>query len=258
MRAQFEPSPTDLQRDALTAAAFTRACDGPREGRQEALNDAVRLNLPLAHQIASRYARLGCEYADLVQVASLGLVKAAARFDPSVGVPFGAFAAPTVRGEVLKHLRDRTSPIRATRPLEELRLRIVAIEPTLIQAVGGEPTAEDFARALQVNADDVRAARRAGEARWTSSIDASRGAGTAYSLADTLGAADPDLEALEWSLTLERHLAELDAKTRLLLRLRFDEELTQTEIAERLGVSQIQVSRLLRKVLTRLREVLAA
>ncbi|MBK8867168.1 MAG: sigma-70 family RNA polymerase sigma factor [Actinomycetales bacterium] len=258
MCAHFNPTPSDIQRDALTAAAFERACDGPSSGRQEALNDAVQLNLPLAHQIASRYARLGCEYPDLVQVASLGLVKAAARFDPDLGVPFGAFAAPTVRGEVLKHLRDRTSPIRATRPLEELRLRLASIEPSLIQALGREPSVADLATALGVSEQEVRDARRAGEARWTSSIDAARGAGTAYSLADTLGAADPDLDSLEWSLTLERHLADLDDKTRLLLQLRFDEELTQTEIAERLGVSQIQVSRLLRKVLTRLREVLAA
>lgn len=258
MSAVFTPSDADQRRDAETADLFRQAAMLKGTERQRHIQAAVELNLPLAGAIASRYARLGCEPADLAQVAALGLVKAATRFDPTLGVPFGAFAAPTIRGEVLRHLRDLSSPIRASRPLEERRLKVVAAGPRLTQELGREPTVGDLAAYLGLSETDVLEARAAGERRWTTSLDAPRRTDGEDSLAELCGAEDADLGRVEWSVALSQVLHELDPASKRLLHLRFVDELTQTQIAGLLGVSQIQVSRLLRRLMGQLRAVIAA
>jgi len=258
MSAVFTPSDADERRDAETADLFRQAAMLKGTERQRHIQAAVELNLPLAGAIASRYARLGCEPADLAQVAALGLVKAATRFDPTLGVPFGAFAAPTIRGEVLRHLRDLSSPIRASRPLEERRLKVVAAGPRLTQELGREPTVGDLAAFLGLSETDVLEARAAGERRWTTSLDAPRRTDSEDSLAELCGAEDADLGRVEWSVALSQVLQDLDPASKRLLHLRFVDELTQTQIAGLLGVSQIQVSRLLRRLMGQLRAVIAA
>ncbi len=251
------PNAAKDHRDAVTASLFARAERGAPAEREQALNRAIELNLPLAHAIAQRYSRLGAEPDDLHQVAALGLVKAAHRYNPAFGVPFGAFAVPTVRGEVLRHLRDSTHLIRAPRPVEERRLRLASVNGELTHELGRHATIEELAQRMLLSAAEVREALLASESRWPQSLDQPLGPGGDVTIGEVLGELDAATDAVEWSLTLARHIADLDPRDQQLLHLRFGEELTQVDIAQRMNVSQMQVSRLLQRVLNRLRTVLS-
>lgn len=213
--------------------------------------------LPLAKRLARRYHRTDEPMDDLVQVASLGLIKAVDRFDADRDVLFSSYAVPTILGELKRHFRDRTWSVRVPRDLQELALRIDQTVSRFAADTGRAPAVTDIAAALGVSEERVLDAMQAAAAYHASSLDAPRSTPgseeTADTVADSLGATESGFEHAEDRATLEPLLARISTRDRLVLRLRFVEGLTQAEIGQRIGVSQMQVSRLIRQALTRLR-----
>jgi RNA polymerase sigma-B factor len=218
--------------------------------------------LPLARRLARRYQRSEEPLEDLVQVASLGLLKAIDRFDADRDVAFSSFAVPTILGEVKRHFRDRTWSVRVPRDLQELALRVDRTAAELSLDKRRAPTVAELAEALAVSEEQVLEALRAAGAYHAGSLDAPRPGrpdtdGPGESLADALGEEEHGFERAEERATLAPLLAHVSSRERLVLTLRFGDDLTQAEIGERIGVSQMQVSRLIRQALTRLRAGLA-
>lgn len=203
----------------------------------------VLAHLPLARSLASHYRNRGESYEDLVQVAHLALVKAARRFDPGAGCRFASYAAPTITGEIRRHFRDHGWIVRPPRRLQELRSRIVAED-----AVSDEV----LAVRLEATVAEVRAARQASNAYSAVSLDAHVTCEDA-SLSELLADEADDAATVDDLLSLRHVTRDLDDRERRLLHLRFYEEATQSQIAADLGVSQMQVSRLLTSLLRRLR-----
>jgi RNA polymerase sigma-B factor len=215
----------------------------------------VRRCLPLADHIARRFDGKGEPREDLVQVARVGLVNAVDRFDVDAGSHFLSFAVPTMMGEVRRHFRDNGWWVRAPRPLQELHLRINAATPELTQQLGRSPSAGELAEELGVDREQVMQGLTVGTSYSAVSIDAAseRDDGTS-SLVSRLGADDPNLDHITDRETLRPILQHLPARYRQVLVLRFFESLPQTQIGERMGVSQMQVSRLLAQALNRVRD----
>jgi RNA polymerase sigma-B factor len=238
----------------------TEACLWRRftERRDLAARDAlVDAYMPLARRMASRYAGVSEAYDDLVQVGSLGLVKAIDRFDPSRGTPFAGFAKPTIVGELKRHFRDRVWTIRVPRGIHDTMARIERATEVLSSELSRPPSVEELARHLKIDPSDVLEALEAGRNRRPLSLEAPVRAedGGESAPPDWVGGEDPGYELVEDRLTLERVLPRLDAREREILRLRFIDELPQSQVAERLGCSQMQVSRRLRQTLERLRRM---
>jgi RNA polymerase sigma-B factor len=229
-----------------------------RAGDVRARERLAERYLPLAHRLARRYQRSEEPLEDLVQVASLGLLKAIDRFDAGRDVAFLSFAAPTILGELKRHFRDRTWSVRPPRDLQELALRVDRAVAELSLGKHRAPTVAELAEALDCTEEQVLEALRAAGAYRAGSLDAPP-PGRAdtdvpgESLADVLGEEEVGFERAEERATLAPLLAHVSTRERLVLRLRFGEDLTQAEIAERIGVSQMQVSRLIRQALIRLR-----
>jgi len=224
--------------------------------RNPAARDAlVERFLPLARQLARRYQRADEPLEDLVQVASLGLVKAIDRFDPSRDVAFSSYAVPTILGEIKRHFRDRTWSVRVPRDLQELVLRVDRAVGELSRERHHAPSVPDIAQALGVTEEDVLEALEASGAYRAASLDAPRASDddAGDTLGDAMGSVEPGFGAAEDRATLERLLRTITPREREVLRLRFGEDLTQAEIGERIGVSQMQVSRLIRQAIARLR-----
>ena len=217
----------------------------------------VLLNLGLADGIAGRYLGRGIDRDDLVQVARLGLVKAVRRFRPGLGQSFAGFAAPTISGEIKRHFRDTGWMVRPPRRLQELGVRMRDAEKDLEQNLHRRPRSDELAAVLDVGEGQVRAAREAASSFHALSLDVPAGPGQA-STEMTLEEAEDPFAAIDDSAWLRDALAELTDRERLVLRLRFVELLTQSDIAEQIGVSQMQVSRILRATLSRLRARLEA
>jgi RNA polymerase sigma-B factor len=215
------------------------------------IDTVVLLNLGLADGIASRYLGRGIERDDLVQVARLGLVKAVRRYRPELGQSFAGFAAPTISGEIKRHFRDTGWMVRPPRRLQELGARLRETEKDLEQRLHRKPTTAELATALGVAESQVRAAREASSSFHAVSLDVPVTADRRPDLAIESGE-DP-FSAFDDSQWLGAALADLTERERVVLRLRFVELLTQSEIAEQIGVSQMQVSRILRATLSRLR-----
>jgi RNA polymerase sigma-B factor len=212
--------------------------------------------LPLARRLARRYQRAEEPMEDLVQVASLGLLKAVDRFDPSRPVVFSSYAVPTILGELKRHFRDRTWSVRVPRDLQELALRVDGVVTQLATSTGRSPSVGDIARAVDLPPEQVLEALEAAAAYRAGSLDAPRsaqGEDSGETLADTLGQEDRSFRRVEERATLEPLLRHISERERLVLELRFRADLTQAEIGERIGVSQMQVSRLIRQALARLR-----
>ena len=209
--------------------------------------------LPLARHVASRYRGGSEPIEDLEQVASLALVKAIDRFDPQHGASFSSYAVPTISGELRRHFRDHTWALRVPRDLQELAVKVGKAEGRL--QLGRAPTATELADHLDVTVEELLEARDAAGANRMSSLDApvSSDEEEGASLADILGTDDDRLEHVERTLTVDSALETLDARAREILRLRFQEELTQAAIGERVGLSQMHVSRLIRQALEQLR-----
>ena len=239
--------------DAIADAAHMRRYAAQR--RSEDRDWLVRRYLPLARHVAARYSGGGEPIDDLEQVASLGLVKAIDRFDPSRGVSFSSYAVPTIAGELRRHFRDHTWSLRVPRDIQELAVKVTRVEPALQLELGRAPTAAELAERLDCSIERLLEARDAAGANRMSSLDApvsSEEEGA--SLAELLGATDERLEHLERSMTVDAALEHLSERDQTILRLRFQEELTQAAIGERIGLSQMHVSRLIRQALATLRE----
>ncbi len=212
----------------------------------------VTAHLGLAHQLARRYANRGEPYEDLVQVASLAIVKSVDRFDPDRGVEFTTFATRTVIGELKRHFRDKGWAVRAPRRVQELYLELGKVTETLNQELGRSPTVAELASATGATEEAVLEALEAGQGYRTSSIDATDR--NEETLASHIGGEDASLDTVEDRELLAPAIAELAPREQLILQLRFGQGLTQSEIAARVGISQMHVSRLLAASLERLRK----
>ena len=213
--------------------------------------------LPLADHIARRFDGRGESRDDLVQVARVGLVNAVIRFDVDAGSDFVSFAVPTIMGEVRRHFRDNSWSVKVPRRLKELHLRLGAATAEMSQRLGRAPTPTELAAELEMDRDEVVEGLVAGSSYNTMSIDGGgTGSEEAPAIADTLGDVDANLDRIENREALRPLLASLPERERTVLVLRFFESLTQTQIAERVGISQMHVSRLLAKSLAQLRDQL--
>ena len=230
------------------------------ESRDPALrNELVTAHLGLAEYLARRFDNRGEHVDDLVQVASVGLVKAVDRFDPSRGLEFATYATPTIVGELKRHFRDKGWAVRVPRRIQELHLRLGPAVAALGQELGHSPTIAEIARHTGASEEDVLEAIEAGNAYRTTSLNAPvRGDDPGQSLGDRLGGDDERLADTEDWMTLSPLVAELPPRERAILHLRFFQGKTQSEIAERMGISQMHVSRLLARSLTQLREAAGA
>jgi RNA polymerase sigma-B factor len=212
--------------------------------------------LPLARQLARRYQRGGEQLDDLVQVASLGLLKAIDRFDPARETAFSSFAVPTILGELKRHFRDKGWAVRVPRDLQELAVKVDRVADDMARELGRAPTPAEIAERTGATLEQVLEAREASAAYRAVSLDRPRTDeeedGDSY--ADAIGAEDPGFRLAEASATVERLMRVLSEREREVLRLRFEEDLTQSEIGARVGVSQMHVSRLIRQSIARLRD----
>jgi RNA polymerase sigma-B factor len=225
-----------------------------RHDDERARERLVERYLPLARRLARRYARSSEPLDDLVQVASLGLLHAIDRFDVDRGRPFSAFAVPTILGEMRRHFRDAGWAVHVPRATKERTLELRAAEEALQSLHGRSPTVSQLAEYLELDLEQVLDAMSAIEAYETCSLDAPRPSddGTGGSYADSIGEEDERLELIECDATLCSAIVELAPRDRAILRMRFVEDLTQSQIAGRIGISQMQVSRLLRRSLSQL------
>jgi RNA polymerase sigma-B factor len=227
-------------------------------GDVHAREELVARYLPLARQLARRYQHADEPLDDLIQVASLGLVKAVDRFDPSREVAFSSYAVPTIVGELKRHFRDRTWSLRVPRELQELVLRTDRAVARLAVDLHRQPTVAEIAAALELSEEAVLEALAAAGAYRAGSLDAPRGRAEhdeGDSVGDALGVDEEGFDDAETRATLGPLLARISKRERLVLRLRFVEDMTQAEIGAEIGVSQMQVSRLIRQALARLRSV---
>ncbi|MCV7101949.1 RNA polymerase sigma factor SigF [Mycobacterium palustre] len=232
------------------------AADSTQFQRQR--DKIVERCLPLADHIARRFEGRGESRDDLVQVARVGLVNAVVRFDVEAGSDFVSFAVPTIMGEVRRHFRDNSWSVKVPRRLKELHLRLGTATAELSQRLGRAPTATELAAELGMEREEVVEGLVAGSSYNTLSIDTGGGSDDddARAIADTLGDVDSGLDRIEDREALRPLLEALPERERMVLVLRFFESMTQTQIAERVGISQMHVSRLLAKSLARLRDQL--
>lgn len=246
------------ERAELTMTLLRRAVDAPPAERAELRDRVVGLNMPLARDLAARYRGRGIGLEDLQQVAYLGLVKAVSRFDPRHGVGFASFAYPTIRGELRRHFRDAGWTVRPPRRIQELQSRIWAAEPALFQRLGRSPRPAEVAAELEVDEDQVVEALASDGCFTPTSLDApSRDDGSA-SVADGLGGEEPGYDLAELRMVLGDALGTLCDRDRLIVERRFVRGWTQEAIGRELGVTQMQVSRLLSRIIRDLRTAIAA
>jgi RNA polymerase sigma-B factor len=246
-------SEAELEVDAL---AEELAAEGDPRRRAELIERIVHDTLPLADSIAMRYRGRGIETDDLLQVARTALVKAVGRYRPGAGPGFAAFASPTIAGEIKRWFRDQGWAVRPPRRIQELRAGLVVEEERMRHALSRNPHDAELATALGVSVDDVDEARSCSAGYHAVSLDVPTASGSA--LSDVLLVSAGPAGAIEVRDALRRSLTSPTERQRLVVHLRFVEELTQSEIGARIGVSQMQVSRILRGVLDRLRaDVLA-
>jgi RNA polymerase sigma-B factor len=221
---------------------------GAREG-------LVRRFMPLARSLARRYDRSSEPFEDLLQVASLGLLKALDRFDPLLGHPFASYAVPTILGEMRRHFRDAGWSVHVPRGCQERALKVRDAQERLANRHGRAPTVNELAVYLELPIEEVIDALQAIQAYESLSLDAPRPGATdeVTSYGDAMGQEDERYELVELDATVSAVLGRIPQRERDILRMRFVEDLTQTEIAARVGISQMQVSRLLRRSLDQLR-----
>jgi RNA polymerase sigma-B factor len=230
-----------------------------RHGDQRSRDQLIERFLPLARKLAARYMRSGEPYDDLVQVASLGLVKAVDRFDPARGNAFTSYAVPTIVGELKRHFRDSAWTLHVGRRAQERARAVGEARREISATTGRSPTVGDLAQYLEMETEDVLEGLQAASAYDALSLDApasTTGDDSAGTRAETVGELDSDLSLVDERVTLSAAAQHLPKIERQVLYLRFNEDLSQTEIADRVGVSQMQISRLLRRSLGRLRELI--
>lgn len=245
-----DQSPEDL----LAALAMT----SPHDPRRPALRErTIEAWLPLARHLARRYSGRGAPDDDLAQTASVGLIKAVDNFDHSRGIDFSGYAIPTIIGEIKRYFRDRTWAVRVPRRLQELRLSISAANGVLTQSLGRLPTVADIATYLDVSEETVLEGLEGARAYRATSLSTPIGTDGNRELGDTLGDDDHEIDLVEIRVALGPALATLPERERQILSLRFHGNLTQAQIADRIGVSQMHVSRLITRSLATLRHQLS-
>jgi len=245
----------DSAAELLHAMAALPVGDPSRTGLRDR---AIEAWLPLARHLAHRYSGRGEPTDDLIQTAMVGLIKAVDKFDPERGVDFAGYAIPTVIGEIKRHFRDRTWSVRVPRRLQELRLAITEANATLTHTLGRSPTVPDIAVHLGVTEDEVLEGLEGARAYNATSLSTPIGADGSTELGDTLGGEDREYELAELRVAIGPALATLDEREQRILTLRFYGNLTQSQIADQVGISQMHVSRLLTRALAKLRNELAA
>ena len=251
-------SPTPAEDRATRAREDRRLLERYHADGDTAAREAlVERFLPLARQLARRYQRGGEPLDDLVQVASLGLLKAIDRFDPARETAFSSFAVPTILGELKRHFRDKGWSVRVPRDLQELAVKVDRVGEQISGELGRAPTPAEIAEAIGASTEQVLEAREAAAAYRAVSLDRPRDEEDEETsgFAESVGIEDPGFSVAEDSATVQRLMRVLTEREREVLRLRFEEDLTQSEIGERVGVSQMHVSRLIRQSVARLREV---
>ena len=233
---------------ALGAAGLEDSC------RSHLRDELVELHLPLVHHLARRYRDRGEPLDDLVQVGTIGLIKAVDRFETERGVEFSTYATPTIIGEVKRHFRDKGWAIRVPRRLQELRIALAQATAELSQENRRSPTVAELAVHVGVGEDEVLEGLESAGAYSTLSLDAPEQADPeSGAVGGSIGIDDEGLENVEHRESLRPLLSKLPPRERRILVLRFFGELTQSQIAEQVGISQMHVSRLLAKTLTQLR-----
>jgi RNA polymerase sigma-B factor len=212
--------------------------------------------LPLARSLALRYQRSGEPLEDLLQVAALGLIKAVDRFDPQRGVAFTAYAAPTILGEIRRHFRDRTWAVRVPHDMRDLALRVDRTVDDLAERLHRQPSVAEIAAAVGLGEEDVLEALQAGGAHRALSFDEPWGTDgeSLATLADSIGISERGFDHVEGQVTFDARLESVTAREREVLRMRFEHDMRQAEIAAAIGVSQMHVSRIIRVALARLRD----
>lgn len=223
--------------------------------------ELVRRYLPFAKSLTLRYRGVNESFDDLLQVASLALLKAIDRFDPDRGIPFTAFASPTVLGELKRHFRDRVWTVRVPRGLHDRMAEVDKAIGELTKELQRSPTIDEIAVRLGIEQTDVLEAMEAGHNRRPLSLDRPEGPGgdeDESPPSEWIGTDDEHFEIVDEKIAIDGALPELEERELLVLRLRFVEDLTQSQIAERIGYSQMHVSRILRRTLQKLRARLAA
>ena len=226
-----------------------------RHGDTGARDALLERFMPLARSLARRYGRSSEPFEDLLQVAALGLLKALDRYDADRGHPFPSFAVPTILGEMRRYFRDSGWAVHVPRGAQERALKVRDAQERLANERGRAPTVNQLAEYLEFDTEYVIDALQAIQAYETLSLDAPRpGAdGDVVAYGDSVGRDDERYELVELDATVTAVLGHIPPRERLILRMRFVDDLTQTEIAERVGISQMQVSRLLRRSLDQLR-----
>ncbi|MGW2029712.1 MULTISPECIES: RNA polymerase sigma factor SigF [Streptomyces] len=222
----------------------------------ELRNQLVRMHLPLVEHLARRFRNRGEPLDDLTQVATIGLIKSVDRFDPERGVEFSTYATPTVVGEIKRHFRDKGWAVRVPRRLQELRLALTTATAELSQLHGRSPTVHELAEKLAISEEEVLEGLESANAYSTLSLDVPDTDDESPAVADTLGAEDEALEGVEYRESLKPLLEDLPPREKRILLLRFFGNMTQSQIAQEVGISQMHVSRLLARTLAQLREKL--
>jgi RNA polymerase sigma-B factor len=264
--------PPDIERHgpggALVGVEATRArsgelfavfqdAGGSEASRTEARDSLVHLHLPLVEHCARRFRNRGEPFEDLVQVGTIGLIKSIDRFDAERGVEFSTYATPTIIGEIKRYFRDKGWAIRVPRRLQELRMQIGTSTQELTQQLGRSPTPRELAEHIGCTMEEIIEGIESSNAYSTLSLDASDDSDDgAATMLDALGVDDENLEHVEIRESIKPLLDRLDQREKKILLLRFFKNMTQSQIAEEIGVSQMHVSRLLNRTLEELRRSL--
>ncbi|MGY6501528.1 MAG: SigB/SigF/SigG family RNA polymerase sigma factor [Acidimicrobiales bacterium] len=219
-------------------------------------NQLIEEHRQVAERVARRFPNRSLPWDDVFQVAQLGLLKAVERFDPERGFKFSTFAEPTISGELKRHFRDHAWDVRVPRRAHDLQQAVKRMADELTHELGRAPTISEIADRLDVTTDDVMMAMEADSARRATSLSAPVGDQDGAPLSEQLGGTDSRIEGAADRLTVLDLVSDLPEREREIVRLRFEENLSQTEIGDRLGISQMHVSRLLRRTLTQLRDSL--
>lgn len=227
-----------------------------RTGSVEVRNELVESFAPLAEYFANRYRKRGADHEDLRQVAHLALVRAVDRFDPEVGVAFSTFAGRTIDGELKRHFRDKSWAVRVPRSLQEAALEVRNAADQLAVENGRPATVDDLVERTGLDAETVLQALDVRVAMQPKSLERPAGGDEGLDLGSTLGGVDANIERTDVRLAMRNLIETLPERERRIVEMRFYEELTQQQIADRMGISQMHVSRLLRATLTDLRDQL--
>jgi len=240
-----------------TGEAFRKLAGLPPGQQRDTLRgQIVEAWLPMAERLAGRFRNRGESHEDLRQVASLGLVKAVDRYDPELGNAFESYAVPTITGEIKRHFRDHMWTLHVPRRVQDLRNRVRFAAQDLSQTIPGRrPTVAEIAEHANLSEEDVQVGQQALESFTALSLDAELpGSDDGYSLSDALGAADPALDTVVDRESVKPRLAALPERERAILYMRFFGDMTQSRIAEELGISQMHVSRLISRCCDRMRD----